>query len=63
MVKEKYSYKGPVMMGDKFLGQFQGQTYASSEAEARKNLTYQCKKKCNQMANSNIKLAGKITKN
>lgn len=62
MVKERYSYKGPVMKGDQYIGQFEGQTYASSEGEARKNLTYQCKKKCNQMANSGIKLTGKIIK-
>lgn len=59
---DKYSYNGPVMMGDKYLGKFSGETMAKSEAEAKKNLTYQCKKKCNVTAGSNIKLTGEVTK-
>lgn len=59
---DKYSYKGPVMMGDKYIGQFQGETWAKSEADAKKNLTFQCKKQCKAMPGSNIKLTGEVIK-
>lgn len=59
---DRYSYNGPVMMGDKYIGTFKGETLANSESVAKRNLTYQCKKKCNAMAGSNIRLSGKVTK-
>lgn len=58
----KYSYNGPVMMGDKYIGMFKGETIASSEASARRTFIRQCKKKCNIPDNVNIKLAGRIIK-
>lgn len=42
--RHKYSYDGPVMFFGRFTGTWKGETMAVSEAEARKNLTYQCKK-------------------
>lgn len=59
---DRYSYNGPVMMGDKYIGKFSGETMANSIAEAKKNLTYQCKKKCNTLPGSNIKLTGEVTR-
>jgi hypothetical protein len=58
----RYSYNGPVMMGDKYIGLFKGETVACSESSARRTLIFQCKKKCNIDQKVNIKLAGKITK-
>lgn len=58
---KKYFYDGPVMFFGRFAGQWKGETIASSEAEARKNLTYQCKKKLKLAAGaSGIGLPGKL---
>ena len=61
---DKYIYNGPVMFFGRFAGNWKGETMASSEAEARKNLTYQCKSKFLKLGAgaSGIALAGKITK-
>ena len=61
---DKYTYNGPVLFFGKFAGNWKGETMASSEAEARKNLTYQCKSKFLKMGAgaSGIGLAGKIVK-
>jgi hypothetical protein len=60
---DKYIYDGPVMFFGRFTGNWKGETMASSEAEARKNLTYQCKKRLKLGAGaSGIGLPGEITK-
>lgn len=58
----KYHYKGPVMLFGKWAGDFEGETIANSEAEARRNLTYQAKKKFNRIPGAQLGLPGKITK-
>lgn len=57
---DKYYYKGPVMLFGKWAGNFEGETMAGSEAEARRNLTYQAKKKFNKLPSAKIGLAGPI---
>ncbi len=63
--KELYIYKGPVLMFDKCVCmQWEGQTYAVSEAKAKQNLTYQYKKENNLLATANVRLSktGKLNK-
>ena len=64
MEKELYQYKGPVMSFDRCVCMsWEGQTYASSAKEAKRNLIYQYKKEHGLVANSNIKLSNTGTFN
>ena len=57
----KYSYEGPVIkFGTCIANNWKGSTYATSEAKARSNLTYQFKKQHNMISNVKITLPGKI---
>ena len=58
---DKYTYNGPVLFFGRFVGNWKGETMASSKAEAIKNLTYQCKSKFLKMGAgaSGIALDGK----
>ncbi len=57
----KYIYEGPVMVFDKCVeNRWKGETYAVSEAKARSNLAYQWKKRNNLVANTVVKLPGKV---
>lgn len=62
MERQKYHYKGPVFeFGNCLTSDWEGSTYAESEAKARSNLAYQFKKKFNRVPGSKIRLTGKIT--
>lgn len=57
-----YSYDGPVEeFGRCISNRWHGETWATSKAKARSNLTYQCKKELNRVANTRITLPGDIT--
>lgn len=57
----KYSYDGPVMVFDTcVVNHWKGQTMATSEKKARRNLTYQFKKSTNRVAGTKVTLPGKI---
>lgn len=56
----KYSYNGPVMIFERCVGYWKGETIAPSERKARSNLAYQCKKACNLSPSSKITLPGEI---
>lgn len=56
-----YSYSGPVLeFGRIVANNWQGQTYAASEAKARTNLAYQFKKNNGKVPRTKITLPGKI---
>ena len=56
-----YSYDGPVFEFDKIVANYwKGQTYAVSEAKARNNLAFQCKRETGRAPRSKITLPGKI---
>lgn len=59
-VNYKYSYNGPVMIFERCVGNWKGETIAPSERKARSNLAYQCKKACNLGPSSKVTLPGKI---
>lgn len=56
----KYSYNGPVMIFERCVGNWKGETFAPSEGKARSNLAYQCKKACNLGPSSKVTLPGEI---
>lgn len=56
-----YIYKGPVFhFGKMIVPEWFGQTYASSEAKARANLTYRFKCQAGFLPSSKIELPGKV---
>jgi hypothetical protein len=56
-----YSYSGPVLEFDRVVtNNWQAQTYATSEAKARSNLTYQFKKVNGKEPKTKITLPGKV---
>lgn len=58
----KYSYDGPVLIfGICVADHWKGTTIAVSENKARSNLTYQYKKKNNQLPGTKVELPGVIT--
>lgn len=60
-MKKRYYYNGPVQNGfKKNIGSFSGETMAESMKEARRNLTYQCKKERGLSATAKIVLSGDI---
>ena len=58
-MKAKYIYSGPIIVFDKYVGEFSLQTFASSEKEASNNLAYQYKKRMGLEACAKDKLAGR----
>ena len=59
--RNRYSYEGPVKeFGKVICDNWYGSTYATSEQQARNNLTYQFKSQYNRAPNSKITLSGKI---
>ena len=57
----RWVYNGPVMEFDTCIANhWRGETFASSEAKAKSNLTYQFKKKNNRIASSKITLPGDL---
>lgn len=58
---DKYVYEGPVMFfGSCIANRWSGETMAVSEAKAKSNLEYQCKKDLRLNPSANITLPGKI---
>lgn len=58
----QYSYDGPVLQFGKCIAQqWKGSTFATSEAKARSNLTYQFKRQYRKTVNTVISLPGKLT--
>lgn len=57
-----YTYDGSVKQFGRIIGHFSGATRASSEEEARKNLTYQAKKARGLIPSSQLTLPDKITR-
>ena len=56
-----YSYDGPVLEFDRIItNHWHAETYATSEAKARSNLTYQFKKVNGKVPRTKITLPGKI---
>lgn len=56
-----YSYTGPVLEFDRIVANnWQGETYAPTEARARTNLAFQFKKETGRVPRSKITLPGKI---
>lgn len=61
-VRRRYKYKGPVMEFDRLIcHNWEGETVATSESEAKKNLAYQFKMKYNRTKTAKISLHGKVT--
>lgn len=58
--KKKYYYDGPYKIFDRIIGNFTGETMASSPEEAMKNLTYQCKVQKGYLKSSKLILTGEI---
>lgn len=56
----KWIYDGPVTVFGKLIGNWRGETIASSEKKARSNLAYQFKKQNNRTASAVIDLPGKL---
>ncbi len=54
--KSKYKYDGPIYKFDKFLCNWQGETWAVSDSKALSNLAYRFKTQNNMMPNAGIKL-------
>lgn len=58
---ERYFYDGPVMEFDRVVQErWYGETMAVSASKAKSNLIFQWKKKNNRLANTSIKLTGKV---
>lgn len=56
-----YSYDGPVLEFEKIItNRWQAQTYATSEAKARCNLSFRFKKENGKVPQTKITLPGKI---
>ena len=58
--KKKYYYDGPYKIFDRIVGNFKGETMASSPEEAMKNLTYQCKVQKGYLKSSKLTLTGEV---
>lgn len=60
-IRHRYVYNGPVLEFDHLLcSNWKGETVASTEAEAKKNLQYHFKKENNRLLSSRISLPGKL---
>ena len=56
----KYSYNGPVMVHEKYVGQFQAETWAGSDQRAKSNIAYQAKIAMNIAPSAKIDLPGEL---
>lgn len=57
----RYSYDGPILQFDKIISpRWTGETYATTEAKARSNLTFRYKRDHGLDSNAKITLPGKI---
>ena len=54
--KSKYKYDGPVYQFDKWICNWRGETWASSDGKALSNLAYRFKTQNNMMPNTGVKL-------
>lgn len=60
---EKYRYDGPIMFfGSCIANHWSGETMAVSEAKAKTNLEYQCKKELHLNPTAKITLPDKVIK-
>lgn len=63
MVKQLYSYRGPVMVYDKVvIAKWTANTYATSPAQAKNNLKFQARKVLGLARNVPVKLCKDIVK-
>ena len=61
-MKQLYGYSGPVMIFGRCVSdKWEGETYASSEAKAKNNLSYAFKLRNNLSPNAHVSLPGKLT--
>lgn len=58
--KQRYYYKGGVVLFDKEIAKWEGRTIAMSEAQARNNLAFQIKRDLDLPKASPIRLTGKV---
>lgn len=56
----KYTYSGPVTSFGRFIGTFEGETFAESAKKARNNLVYQFKKKYGMGPGMRVELSGNV---
>lgn len=62
MIPRKFTFKGSVYQFGKYICNWQGETFARSEAEARNNLLYQFKKKMGVIPSAGgYELIGKVS--
>lgn len=54
--KSKFHYRGPVYRNDKYICDWEGDTWAPSDNKALSNLSYRYKTQNNLLPGSNIKL-------
>ena len=57
---KKYYYNGPYKIFDRIVGNFTGETTASSPEAAMRNLTYQCKVQKGYLKSSKLTLTGEV---
>ena len=61
MLKHRYKYEGPVLcFGSLSTSKWSGETIASSEKQARANLSYQYKKAAGLLPSARVTLVGSI---
>lgn len=59
---KKYMYEGPIMFFETCVASnWKAYTTATSEAQARNNITHQAKRLLNKLPSSRVTLPGKIT--
>lgn len=57
---KRFTYDGPVMVFDRCVGNWRGETMAESERKAKSNLVYQYKKRNNLVPSAKIDLPGNV---
>lgn len=58
---KQYMYEGPIMVFETCVASnWKAYTYATSEAKARTNFSYQAKKALNKLPSTRVTLPGKI---
>lgn len=59
---KKYMYEGPIMVFETCVASnWKAYTTATSEAQARNNMTYKAKRLLNKLPSTRVTLPGKIT--
>lgn len=63
MAKEKntYKFKGGIYCHDRFICNWEGQTYATSQGKARSNLAFQARQTLGLAAGASLRLVGQLT--